>query len=543
MRMISGLRTEVLFDQRLYGHISYLILIIADSGVFRMYLSLYRKWRPKTFDEMCGQEHITGILKKQCAEGRVSHAYLFCGTRGTGKTSAAKILAKAVNCENPTGGNPCNCCAACRSIDSGAATDVLEIDAASNNRVDNVRDLRDEVIYPPSVLKKRVYIIDEVHMLTDSAFNALLKTLEEPPEYVVFVLATTELNELPPTIISRCIRFDFSRIDPSAVKGRLDFVAQQENINISDDAKEMISELADGSMRDGLSLLEAVSNGSDGLITRETVQNVLGVAGDDSLYSLLNAVARGDVPAAISVVEDIHRSSKDIAVFIDDLSLVVRDLIIEKQLSKFGGKGGLRDTLAPLCGEFTIEKLFYISAVLEDTQSRISRYAMNKRVIMELAVIRMCDPSLSESPKALSARIAELEKKISVFSVMGFENQSPTVVEKPQEKAVETTAGQNENAEPTEETEPIPFDRIEDVTEFLSGSPSLCAFLKSTDIFRQGSKIIIQGDKFTIDMIAMDSDFKNLTAAFSSAINERAQVELVSGGKKAEPQRSLIDEL
>ena len=175
-----------------------------------MYLSLYRKWRPKTFDEISGQQHITSILKTQCANNRVSHAYLFCGTRGTGKTSSAKILAKAVNCENPINGNPCNECPSCKAIDSGSATDVLEIDAASNNRVDNVRDLRDEVVYPPSLLKKRVYIIDEVHMLTDSAFNALLKTLEEPPEYVVFILATTEINELPPTIISRCIRFDFS---------------------------------------------------------------------------------------------------------------------------------------------------------------------------------------------------------------------------------------------------------------------------------------------------------------------------------------------
>ena len=204
-----------------------------------MYLSLYRKWRPRTFDEMCGQEHITAILKKQCINNRVSHAYLFCGTRGTGKTSSAKILAKAVNCENPVDGNPCNQCAACKSIDNGSSTDVLEIDAASNNKVDNVRDLRDEVVYPPSVLKKRVYIIDEVHMLTDSAFNALLKTLEEPPEYVVFILATTEINELPPTIISRCIRFDFSRIDVEAVEKRIEYVAGQESIPLAEGAANL----------------------------------------------------------------------------------------------------------------------------------------------------------------------------------------------------------------------------------------------------------------------------------------------------------------
>ena len=280
-----------------------------------MYLSLYRKWRPRVFDEISGQEHITSILKKQCANNRVSHAYLFCGTRGTGKTSSAKILAKAVNCENPQNGNPCNECSACKSIDSGSATDVLEIDAASNNRVDNVRDLRDEVVYPPSVLKKRVYIIDEVHMLTDSAFNALLKTLEEPPEYVVFILATTEINELPPTIISRCIRFDFSRIDAEAVKKRLLFVAQQENIDLNDSAAELLSNLADGSMRDALSLLEACSNGHSGELTKDAVRNVLGLASDEVIYSLLHSIAEKNVPSAIDIVSQVHKSSKDISPF------------------------------------------------------------------------------------------------------------------------------------------------------------------------------------------------------------------------------------
>lgn len=509
-----------------------------------MYLSLYRKWRPRTFDEMCGQNHITDILKKQCAEGRVSHAYLFCGTRGTGKTSAAKILAKAVNCEHPVDGNPCNECASCRSIDNGSATDVLEIDAASNNRVDNVRDLRDEVVYPPSVLKKRVYIIDEVHMLTDSAFNALLKTLEEPPEYVVFVLATTELNELPPTIISRCIRFDFSRIDPESVKSRIDHVAKEEGIEIEDSAAALISELADGSMRDGLSLLEAVSNGTDSVITRETVQGVLGIAGDETLYSMLHSIAAGDIPSAVNTIAEVHKSSKDISVFIDDLSVVVRDLIIEKQLGKYGGRGKLRKSFLPLADEFTAEKLFYVSNVLEETQSRISRYSMNKRVVFELAVIRMCDTSLSDSPKALAARISELEKKIAVMSVMGTETGAPAIVEetnKP-EKIVEvkTDAVQNE---PEAEMQ-IPFDRLEEINEFLNNSPSICAFLGSTDIMLQGSKAIITADKFTLDMIAMDNDFPALTAAFSSVLGRKTEVVLkVANKKEHDAQQSLIDEL
>ncbi|MBR0231459.1 MAG: DNA polymerase III subunit gamma/tau [Clostridia bacterium] len=511
-----------------------------------MYLSLYRKWRPRTFDEMCGQQHITEILKKQCAEGRVSHAYLFCGTRGTGKTSAAKILAKAVNCEHPKDGNPCNECASCRSIDNGSATDVLEIDAASNNRVDNVRDLRDEVVYPPSVLKKRVYIIDEVHMLTDSAFNALLKTLEEPPEYVVFVLATTELNELPPTIISRCIRFDFSRIDPEAVKARIDLVAAKEGIRIEDSAAELISELADGSMRDGLSLLEAVSNGTDGTITRETVQGVFGIAGDETIRAMLHSIAAGDIPAAVSTIAEVHRSSKDISVFIDDLSVVVRDLIIEKQLGKYGGQGKLRKTFLPLADEFTAEKLFYVSSVLEDTQSRISRYSMNKRVVFELAVIRMCDPSLSDSPKALAARIAELEKKISVMSVMGAGTDATSVIkEEPKPRSAPESPKEEPVKDPEPEEEPqIPFNRFEEINEFLNDSPSMCAFLGSTDIMLQGAKVIITGDKFTIDMIAMDNDFPLLTAAFSSVLGRKAEVVLKTADKKEEEaQQSLIDEL
>ena len=221
-----------------------------------MHQALYRKWRPPHFDEVYGQDHITSILKYQCATGKFSHAYLFCGSRGTGKTTCAKILAKAVNCLNPTPAGPCGECAACRSIDSGAATDVLEMDAASNNGVDDIRDIRDEVIYTPSELKYRVYIIDEVHMLSASAFNALLKTLEEPPEHVVFILATTELQKLPATIISRCQRFDFRRISTDDLCARLHKIAREEDIDLSEEAARLIARQAQGGMRDAVSLLE-----------------------------------------------------------------------------------------------------------------------------------------------------------------------------------------------------------------------------------------------------------------------------------------------
>ena len=507
-----------------------------------MYLSLYRKWRPRVFDEISGQEHITAILKKQCENNRVSHAYLFCGTRGTGKTSSAKILAKAVNCENPQNGNPCNECSACRSIDSGSATDVLEIDAASNNRVDNIRDLRDEVVYPPSVLKKRVYIIDEVHMLTDSAFNALLKTLEEPPEYIVFILATTELNELPPTIISRCIRFDFSRIDEEAVKARLEYVAQQENIRLDEGVSSLLAKLADGSMRDALSLLEACANGNVDILTQQTVRNVLGLASDDMIFRLLHAIAEKNVPSAIDVVSQIHRSSKDISVFIDDLSLTVRDLIIDKQLTKFGKNTRIKKDYSYITEEFTIEQLFYISSVLEETQSRITKYAMNKRTVLEMAIIRMCDKSFSDSPKALAARVSELEKKLSVLAATGIVPQNTTATE--EIKKASTPVTENTIEVSNESVERSEFTNISDVYDFLSNNPSQLSFLTQTKIYSEGDKIIISGLKFALDMIQIEG-VDNLSNAFASVLGRRVEIafEEANNAKENTDQVSFINEL
>ena len=505
-----------------------------------MYLSLYRKWRPRIFDEISGQTHITSILKKQCAANRVSHAYLFCGTRGTGKTSSAKILAKAVNCENPDNGNPCNNCSACRSIDSGSATDVLEIDAASNNRVDNVRELREEVVYPPSVLKKRVYIIDEVHMLTDSAFNALLKTLEEPPEYVVFILATTEINELPPTIISRCIRFDFSRIDPDAVLERLEYVAKEENIELADGAAELLSELADGSMRDALSLLEACSNGHSGPLTKDAVRSVLGLASDEVIASLLLSIAKKNVPNAIDIITQIHKSSKDISVFIDDVSIAVRDLIIDKQLVKFGKRSKSNNSLSAVSDELSLELLFYISSVLEETQSRISKYAMNKRVVLEMAVIKMCDRSVSDSPKALAARISELEKKLSVLAATGIASNGtaalPTIKDEPSQPDIQVdTISQNER---------VDFARTSEIHEFLQNKPSLSAFLRQANIQQEGEEIIIIADRFVLDMLKMEGE-RTIVEAFASVIGKVVPLRFEESKATTVTQKtnSLIDEL
>ncbi len=511
-----------------------------------MYLSLYRKWRPQTFDEMCGQDHITAILRRQCAENRVSHAYLFCGTRGTGKTSTAKILAKAVNCENPIGGNPCNKCASCKSIDNGSATDVLEMDAASNNGINDVRDLRDEIVYPPTVLKKRVYIIDEVHMLSQAAFNALLKTLEEPPEYIVFVLATTELNALPPTIISRCIRFDFSRIDEEAIRNRLDFVAKSEQIEAESDALDLLARLADGSMRDALSLLEACSNGTEGTITCDGIRNILGLAGEDTVYGYLSAAADSDTVKALDIVSEVHRSSKDIGVFIDDLAVAVRDILIEKQLKRFGRPSRLNNPrITKLVESITGEKLFYISSVLEETQSRISKYTLNKRQVLELATIRLCDQALSDSVKALAARVAELEKKIAVMSVVGAPIVSAPVAEPQAKPSVADKPAPSESVSAPCESKRAAFTLLPELFEALFTSPEITAFIEKSTVTTDGTTVYFSGNAITVQMLSLGDNERIISDAVALVTGRIHKIvfETVTEVKLDENQVSLIDEL
>ena len=276
-----------------------------------MYQALYRKYRPQTFDDVVGQTAVTTTLKNQLITGKLSHAYLFTGSRGTGKTTCAKILAKAVNCENPVDGNPCNCCASCRGIDAGNILDVQEIDAASNNGVDNVRAIRDDAVYPPAEVKKRVYIIDEVHMLSMSAFNALLKTIEEPPDHLMFILATTELNKVPATILSRCQRFAFRRPTAEDITGRINYVAYQEGIDITAEAAQLLGRLADGAFRDGLSLLDQCASASVGTLDVDDVYQTLGLAGQKRTSDMMEAIAAGDTPAALGLFSELYSQGKD----------------------------------------------------------------------------------------------------------------------------------------------------------------------------------------------------------------------------------------
>ncbi len=383
----------------------------------KAHIALYRKWRPETFDEVCGQDHITSVLKYEIENKRFSHAYLFCGSRGTGKTTCAKILARAVNCENPQGGNPCGLCAACRSIEAGGSTDVLEMDAASNNSVDNIREIRDEVIYSPSSLKYRVYIIDEVHMLSTSAFNALLKTLEEPPEHVVFILATTEQHKLPATIISRCQRFDFRRISTRAIIERLNEVAAGESIELDPEAAHIIARLSQGGMRDAISLLE-LSAGGGRRVTADVVNDAVGSAGWDIVAGTARAVAEGDYDAIFAAVAKVAGSSWDILVFWQELMSLYRDMLVMKTTTDAAKYLDLTDTESALLSElsrlFDRERLIAHCRMLGDAYITIQRAGAVKRSVAELTLIKMSDGRLDTSNDSLLARISRLEEAAAV---------------------------------------------------------------------------------------------------------------------------------
>ena len=380
-----------------------------------MYQALYRKWRPKVFSDVIGQSHITETLQKQVAEGKTSHAYLFTGTRGTGKTTCAKILAKAVNCEQPINGDPCCRCPSCLGIESGSFLDVLELDAASNNGVDQVRALRDEAIYSPANVKKRVYIVDEVHMLSTAAFNALLKILEEPPEHLMFILATTELHKVPATILSRCQRFSFKRILPGDIANRLQYVAAQEQIDLTPDGAEILARLADGALRDGLSLLDQCA-AAGSLINSAAVLDTLGLAGNLQTAQLLEFILQRDTKNALLLLNQLYTGGKDVGAVLGELSTLVRDLLLRKTAPEGSAallSGGYDSaTLDRLGKQVSGSRFLYLATTLQKTTAEL--YASsNRRTDAELCILRLCDESLSGDLTALENRIQRLEETIA----------------------------------------------------------------------------------------------------------------------------------
>ena len=378
-----------------------------------MYQALYRKWRPQTFDEVVGQKHITETLKNQVKTGRLSHAYIFIGTRGTGKTTCARILARAVNCENPVDGNPCGVCPACRGISEGTVMDVVELDAASNNGVDNVRALREEAVFSPAAVKKRVYIIDEVHMLSTPAFNALLKILEEPPAHLMFILATTELQKVPATILSRCQRHSFRRIATPEIAEYLEYIAGREGFKLSHEAAELIGRLAEGGVRDALSLLDQCSAAEN--IDLEAVYSAMGLAGNRRTAELLGHIIDHDPAAALKEFSAMWMDGKDPATLLNELNALMRDTLMLQVAPRgaaaliSGGYDGA--VLSGFAKQMTTEELICAMDTVQRALNGL-RDVKNPKTAVELCLISLCDNVLGESLNRLRARVSRLEEQM-----------------------------------------------------------------------------------------------------------------------------------
>lgn len=476
-----------------------------------MHRALYRKWRPQVFDDVCGQNQITDILKYEVANEKTSHAYLFCGSRGTGKTTCAKILAKAVNCLSPVDGNPCNVCEACRSIDSGTATDVVEMDAASNTGVDNVRDIKEEIVFSPADLKYRVYIIDEVHMLSASAFNALLKTLEEPPAHVLFILATTELQKLPATVISRCQRFDFRRIASDVIVARLSQIAKAEGVALTEDGARLIARIAEGGMRDAISLFELCA-GLERTVDVSLVSETLGVESRDNTARLVRAVAEKNYSEIYGVIEKVVMSSRDLSVFIQETIDYYRDLMVVKTSPMAKEYLDLTDvelkSLTEDAEHFSLSSMVYCTKCLEDALYAMQRAGFPKRTTAEIAFTRMCEPRLSSSPESLVVRIEKLEQEVSALRIGGYarmENASSVGEEKtakrsPIASAVPASEKKTQDAPATGAPKDLqgddvyrPFPGFSDVVESIGRTrPQIVRFLETAKAYmkKDGSTLI-----------------------------------------------------
>ena len=440
-----------------------------------MYQALYRKWRPKTFSDVVGQEHVTETLQRQVAEGRLSHAYLFTGTRGTGKTTCAKILAKAVNCEHPETGNPCNKCQSCLGIESGGFLDVMELDAASNNGVDHVRALRDEAVYSPAQVKKRVYIIDEVHMLSIAAFNALLKILEEPPEHLMFILATTELHKVPATILSRCQRFAFRRILPREIVGRLNYIAEQEGIDLRPDGAELLAHIADGALRDALSLLDQCA-AAGGTIDSAAVLDALGLAGNLQTAQLMDCVLRRDTKAALLLLHRLYGSGKDVGAVLGELSALARDLLISETAPEGGAAlltGGYdSQTMDGLLRQADSARLIAICTTLQRAAADMN-VSVNRRTDAELCLLKLCDETLSGDLSAINARLARLEQQMTAgVRYAAAEGAAQAEKPAPAKTAAKPTAVEDEAPPPWEDSAPAPADESFDDAPPPYGEPA-----------------------------------------------------------------------
>lgn len=482
------------------------------------YQALYRKYRPQTFDDVVGQNAVTQTLKTQIVSGKLSHAYLFTGCHGTGKTTCAKILAKAVNCLNPENGNPCNRCKACRAIDEGTCMDVLEIDAASNNGVDNVRDLRDDAVYSPSQVKKRVYIVDEVHMLSTSAFNALLKIIEEPPEHLLFILATTELHKVPATILSRCQRFSFRRIGQEDIAAQLQFVAYQENIDLDHSAARVLARLADGAMRDALSLLDQCASAVSGELTAERVYACLGIAGERRCAELLDKIARQDTAGAMQLFNRLYTEGKDLSAMLDELASLVRDVLILKTAPEAGitmlsGVAEDGETRA-LASRISGGELIRMMELLQKTLNLFTRSA-SRRTDAELCILEMSQPELSQDLSSMNARLTRVEEQLKTGAFVMPQRAAPAPQEKTEaepEPSDESGASQPEPEPVREVNEELPMGFWQDLAAAVRKElyPPVSGFFTATpngpmEVEVSGSVLTLRcQDSFTAEIVGKE---------------------------------------
>ena len=429
-----------------------------------MYQVLYRKWRPQVFSDVYGQPQVTRTLENELKSGRINHAYLFTGSRGTGKTTCAKILAKAVNCLNPQEGNPCCECENCKGIDDGSILDVVEMDAASNRGIDDIRAVIDEAQFQPAKGKYRVYIVDEVHMLTDQAFNALLKTLEEPPKHVIFILATTEVHKLPSTILSRCQRFDFNRIPPEDITKRLKYVAEQEGASIEDDAAMLIAAIADGAMRDALSLMDRCL-GTSSEITTQIVRDCAGLARKDYLFELSTACINKNTSKALEVLSRLHKESKDMARLCDELLNHFRSLMMIKctrnpnaHIVMSADEFEMAQTQADY---LTLGEIVYIMDILQNTYQRMGKGNSNKTEL-EMALVKLSAPELEGTNDALVARVSALEKALKSGVTVKAVELKPEAVKEPDKPAKKPRPveekPEDKKPEPIKEAPPVKED-------------------------------------------------------------------------------------
>ena len=563
-----------------------------------MYQVLYRKYRPRVFSDVVGQKHITDTLSKEIETGKLSHAYLFTGSRGTGKTTCAKILSKAVNCLNTINGNPCNECEICKGLDSGAILDVVEIDAASNNGVENIRDIREEINFTPAACKYRVYIIDEVHMLSMGAFNALLKTLEEPPAHVKFILATTEVHKLPVTVVSRCQRFDFKRVTPEAMSERMNLIAESEGFTLEGEAASLIARISDGGMRDALSLLDQCT-GHTKNITAETVLSVAGMTGKDHLFSLAETVRNKDSAKSLEIISKLYGDSCDMERLASEMINHYRNLMIVKTVGSSEGlivctDDELRQYKQQSAG-YTLENILYCMGLLQDCAADMKR-GVNRRIEMEMTFIRMASPLMSDTNEALLARIADIEfalksgsftpgkaearpqetvsapapeKSVSYAPVTSAPVAAvPAMPEKKEEPkvAVQSTAfdvpaPEYEMPTPSfaESTEPAPAPEepteggnedlpwAEVLSEILRTNPALWGILNGSEGYINGDYVLIKSDNPTLsEFIKKDGNSRTVKEAVLRITGKRYRLGLTKTAAPkaaAAPKRDPLEDL